>query len=289
MKKYILSLLLVVVAQCVITVSAQNVVLKSLPDSLSYYIGDTEGGFTVLNAQKSADSLQQVEAAKRAMNYVFSLPDDDMLYIKSLTRAIEMRSILADMMRNGIAVNPQLYLDAFNAALTSTDRDEAKMNERRLTTHALLDRAANEINRMRQAEREKTLAKNKADGAEFIAKAKKADKKIKTSESGLSYKCIKAGKGVAPKASDSVKVHYTGRLTDGKVFDSSVERGQPATFGVDKLIKGFTEGLLMMKPGAKYTFYIPSDLGYGDGGNEAIAPGSTLIFDVELLEVNPEK
>ena len=106
--------------------------------------------------------------------------------------------------------------------------------------------------------------------------------------SGLQYKVVKEGTGKKPLATDKVKVHYKGTLLDGTVFDSSYDRGEPITFPLNGVIKGWTEGLQLMSEGSKYILYIPSDLGYGDRGAGAqIKPGATLIFEVELLEVNP--
>ncbi|NTW25815.1 MAG: FKBP-type peptidyl-prolyl cis-trans isomerase, partial [Lentimicrobium sp.] len=103
--------------------------------------------------------------------------------------------------------------------------------------------------------------------------------------SGLQYKVIKEGEGENPKPEDVVEVHYTGTLTDGTVFDSSVERGEPIKFPLNGVIPGWTEGVQLMKPGAKYMFYIPSALGYGDKGAGPIPGGSVLIFEVELLSI----
>ena len=103
--------------------------------------------------------------------------------------------------------------------------------------------------------------------------------------SGLKYMVIKEGDGKSPTATDKVTVHYTGKLLDGTVFDSSVQRGEPATFPLNGVIAGWTEGLQLMKEGGKYIFYIPSDLGYGAQGGGPIPPYSDLIFEVELIKV----
>lgn len=126
---------------------------------------------------------------------------------------------------------------------------------------------------------------NKASGEAFLAENAKRPE-VKTTESGLQYEVINEGNGDKPAASDTVVVHYIGTLIDGTVFDSSVERGTPATFGVTQVIPGWVEALQLMQVGAKWRLYIPSDLAYGPrGAGGAIGPNSTLIFDVELLQI----
>jgi FKBP-type peptidyl-prolyl cis-trans isomerase len=130
-------------------------------------------------------------------------------------------------------------------------------------------------------------AKNEAAGKKFLDENKKKEG-WKTTASGLQYKVLKEGSGTAPKETDTVKVNYRGTTIDGTEFDSSYKRGQPATFPVNRVIKGWTEGLQLMKPGSKYQLAIPSNLAYGErGAGSDIGPNSTLLFDVELLEVLP--
>ena len=136
----------------------------------------------------------------------------------------------------------------------------------------------------KEEEAKKLAETNKAAGEKFLTE-NKAKEGIQTTASGLQYKVITAGNGAKPKATDTVKVHYAGRLLDGKEFDSSIKRGQPVEFPVNGVIPGWTEALQLMPVGSKWEIYIPSDLAYGEQGNQGIPPASTLIFEVELLEV----
>jgi FKBP-type peptidyl-prolyl cis-trans isomerase FkpA/FKBP-type peptidyl-prolyl cis-trans isomerase FklB len=162
------------------------------------------------------------------------------------------------------------------------------------------DALAGKESAVSQAELEKALAEmrdevtkktaeraagNKKTGEEFLAKNKTA-KDVKTTESGLQYIVEKEGTGASPKATEQVKVHYRGTLIDGTEFDSSYKRGEPAEFPVNGVIKGWSEALQKMKPGAKWKVFIPSDLAYGEQGMPpTIPPGSVLIFDIELLSI----
>ncbi|MCD8394999.1 MAG: FKBP-type peptidyl-prolyl cis-trans isomerase [Bacteroidales bacterium] len=138
-----------------------------------------------------------------------------------------------------------------------------------------------------EAEAAKMAEVNKKAGEEFLAEnGKRVD--VLTTPSGLQYEVITQGEGPKPTASDRVEVHYTGKLIDGTVFDSSVDRGVPATFGVTQVIPGWVEALQLMNEGSKWRLFIPSNLAYGpQGAPGAIPPNATLIFDVELLKVNP--
>ena len=136
-----------------------------------------------------------------------------------------------------------------------------------------------------QAERAEKGKAAREEGERYLAEnAKKPG--VVTLHSGLQYQVLREGNGRRPKATDKVKCHYEGFLVDGTLFDSSVQRGEPAVFGLQQVIAGWTEGLQLMQEGAKYRFFIPYLLAYGEGGaGAAIPPYATLVFDVELIEV----
>ena len=143
-----------------------------------------------------------------------------------------------------------------------------------------------ELEKKQRAAAEEQGAKNKAEGEAYLLEnGKRAE--VKTLPSGLQYEVITEGDGPMPEATDQVEVHYTGKLIDGTVFDSSVDRGVPATFGVTQVIPGWVEALQLMKVGSKWRLFIPSQLAYGPNGTPGgpIGPNATLIFDVELLKV----
>ncbi len=143
----------------------------------------------------------------------------------------------------------------------------------------------NRIQEVFKARMDKVAAKEKEAGKSFIENFVKSESATKT-ESGLAYKVIKEGTGATPSAEDIVEVHYHGTLTDGTVFDSSVERGKTISFPLNRVIKGWTEGLQTMKEGGKTKFVIPSDLAYGEAGAPPKIPGgATLVFEVELFKV----
>ena len=128
------------------------------------------------------------------------------------------------------------------------------------------------------------MEKARQASAEFL-KTNGEKEGVTTTESGLQYEVVEAGKGQKPTLADTVTVHYTGTLTDGTVFDSSVERGQPAVFPLANVIPGWQEGLQLMPEGSKYKLTIPSSLAYGDAGTGSIPPGAVLVFDVELISI----
>jgi FKBP-type peptidyl-prolyl cis-trans isomerase len=170
--------------------------------------------------------------------------------------------------------------DAAAGSKTRLTQDEAK---------AVLNEVQTEIQKQQQEKAQQAAAANKTEGEAFLA-ANKSKDGVVTLPSGLQYKILTAGTGPKPTASDSVKCNYKGTLIDGKEFDSSYKRGQPATFAVGQVIKGWTEALQLMPVGSKWQIFVPSSLGYGERGAGAeIGPGAALIFEVELLSIEEKK
>jgi FKBP-type peptidyl-prolyl cis-trans isomerase len=129
---------------------------------------------------------------------------------------------------------------------------------------------------------------NLAEGQKFLAE-NKAKEGVQTTASGLQYKVLTMGEGAKPAATDTVKVHYRGTLLDGTEFDSSYARNEPISFALNRVISGWTEGVQLMPIGSKFTFYIAPELAYGEGGGGPIPPNSTLVFEVELLDIESQK
>ncbi|MCX5830615.1 MAG: FKBP-type peptidyl-prolyl cis-trans isomerase [Deltaproteobacteria bacterium] len=182
--------------------------------------------------------------------------------------------------QQSIEIKPDIFLkgikDAFAGGKQLLSDDEIR------ETMVVLNKELAE----KKAEAMKKLAeKNKEDAVTFFAENKKKEG-VKTLASGLQYKIITEGKGKSPKATDTVTVHYRGTLIDGKEFDSSYRRGEPATFPVNGVISGWTEALQLMKVGSKWQLFLPSDLAYGEkGAGNLIGPNAALIFEVELISV----
>jgi FKBP-type peptidyl-prolyl cis-trans isomerase FklB len=173
-----------------------------------------------------------------------------------------------------------------NADILAAGIKDALANKPQLTPDQVKDVMAQFEKDVEQKQKE-LGEKNKTEGAKFLEENKKKPD-VKTTASGLQYKLIKDGTGAQPKATDMVTVNYRGTLIDGTEFDSSYKRGQPATFPVNGVIKGWTEALQLMKAGSKYQLFIPANLAYGERAmGPDIGPNSTLIFEVELQEVKP--
>ena len=185
---------------------------------------------------------------------------------------------LADMGAEGLNIDDfgQAIKDVLQGKKPQLDNREAQM----IVQEFFQEQEKKQ--RAAAAEKHKAL---KAEGEQYLAENAKKEGVV-TLPSGLQYQVLREGNGRKPKATDHVKCHYEGMLVDGTLFDSSIQRGEPATFPLNGVIAGWTEGLQLMQEGAKYRFFIPYHLGYGErGAGGSIPPFSALVFDVELLEV----
>jgi FKBP-type peptidyl-prolyl cis-trans isomerase FklB len=177
--------------------------------------------------------------------------------------------------------------DGFKGGKQILNEQEIKQTMTALQQKMMAKKQAEQMKQ--REERKKQGEANKEKGKKFLEE-NKAKQGIVTLESGLQYKILKKGTGASPKATDSVKCHYKGTTIDGKEFDSSYKRGQPATLALNRVIKGWTEGLQLMKEGGKWQFFIPSELAYGNrGAVPNIGPNEVLIFEVELLGIEKPK
>ena len=182
-----------------------------------------------------------------------------------------------NLSRQKVDINPDLLTAGIKDAIAGKPQ---------LTPDQVKDVMAQFEKDMEQKQKQAS-EKNKADGTKFLEENKKKQG-VKTTASGLQYKVVKDGTGAQPKPTDTVTVNYRGTLIDGTEFDSSYKRGQPATFPVNGVIKGWTEALQLMKVGSKYQVFIPSTLAYGERSvSPEIGPNAALVFDVELLDTKP--
>jgi len=178
----------------------------------------------------------------------------------------------------GLTLDKEIILKGISDKL----HDKSQMTEEEMIE--TLQAYDTEVKAAAEKKQAELAEKSKADAAAFLAENAKLEG-VTVTESGLQYSVITAAEGAKPAAEDTVSVHYVGTLVDGTEFDSSVKRGQPAKFPLNRVIPGWTEGVQLMSVGEKYKFVIPSDLAYGEQGAGSIPPGSTLIFEVELLDI----
>lgn len=206
---------------------------------------------------------------------------DSVSYAIGLNLANQMKVDAGEIDKNLFV---QGYLNGRDSANLLLKEEEIK----RIINTYFRKKQQERVKKMQEEQEKKALEQfgdYKKQNEQFLAE-NKTKAGVKTTDSGLQYIVLKEGSGVPPTATQRVKVHYHGTLPDGTVFDSSVKRGEPTEFGVNQVIKGWTEGLQLMKPGAKYKFFIPQELAYGaQQRGKDIKPFSALVFEVELLEV----
>ncbi len=232
---------------------------------------------TALAQETPAATTPQVPAAAAQSNPALPTQKDKVSY------AIGM-NIGTNLKRQSVDADPKLLErgleDALGGGKTLLSEDEAR---------ATLTEFQNDMRKKQQEKMQQAGEANKKEGDAFLA-ANKSKEGVVTLPSGLQYKIISAGAGPKPTASDSVVCNYRGTLIDGKEFDSSYKRGQPATFPVGGVIKGWTEALQLMPVGSKWQLFVPSSLAYGERGSGGdIGPNSTLIFEVELLSIQKDQ
>ncbi len=222
-------------------------------------------------AKSSAPSATAPQA-----NSPFTNPNDKFSYALGM-------NLGENLHRQSVPVSVDLVMQGLKDALaggkTLLTDDEAR---------AAMMEVQNQIRKQMQEKHEHEASANQKEGDAFLA-ANKSKEGVTTLPSGLQYKILTAGKGAKPAATDSVTVNYRGTLIDGKEFDSSYKRGQPATFPVNGVIKGWTEALQLMPAGSKWQLFVPATLAYGErGAGGDIGPNETLIFEVELLSIQPK-
>jgi FKBP-type peptidyl-prolyl cis-trans isomerase FklB len=219
-------------------------------------------GLTLLSGHASAAEVTDLEDEKQKLSYSIGY------------------QVGGDFRRQGLEIDPELVVKGVLDAQAGSEPLMTPQEMRQALTELRQQAAA-----AASQQREEQSAKNLAEGKAFLAE--NAEKEgVRTLPSGLQYQVLSEGEGDPPGATDNVTVHYRGTLIDGSEFDSSYGRGEPATFPLDRVIPGWTEGLQLMRPGAKYRLFVPSELAYGERGSGAkIGPHSTLVFEVELLSV----
>ncbi|WP_289735571.1 FKBP-type peptidyl-prolyl cis-trans isomerase [Paramuribaculum intestinale] len=270
---------------------------ETFSDSLAYYMGRSQGLMVADHFKNSMSADQKKkfdsDAFLRGFKQMIMTDTADADYLQGIYMGMNMAQHINYLAMDSINIDrATVYAEFAKAFKTDTINSTAMQME--VGQFQMLMNRAQDMLRERQmaaeaAKREAaagTAKENEAKGAAYIKEQIAADASIKTTESGLAYKVVKQGEGPMPKDNSTVKVHYTGKLIDGTVFDSSVDRGEPADFPVTQVIPGFSEGLKMMNKGSKYVLYIPASLGYGNNEAGSIPAGSTLVFEVEMIEVN---
>tara|TARA_R110002072_G_scaffold45422_5_gene126348 strand:+ start:28958 stop:29647 length:690 start_codon:yes stop_codon:yes gene_type:complete len=219
------------------------------------------GMASVMSFNASANAVKVLENDQEKVSYSFGL-------------------VLGKRMQNDL---PDLNVDVFMQGVKDAIQNEAPLLDDKEVAD-VLSKFQRDMQQQQMEKVQEISEKNQKIGQEFLAKNK--DKEgVVTLESGLQYKVLTEGKGPQPGSSDVVKVHYTGSLISGEVFDSSVERGEAVTFPLNGVIAGWTEALQLMPTGSKWQLFIPSELAYGTNGNRSIGPNETLLFDVELISI----
>lgn len=283
--KFIIAVLIVAAFTACNSNKAKLPTLKTQIDSLNYAFGLANGNgiknYYMAKDSANADSMK-IKIANLLKGIKEGMKGDAGTYTELEEIGKNIGTALKEQSEKGLMGDSTLKVDMdlikqglvnglYGSKLTMT-AEEAQMY------------VNSTMQRLQQAKMANQYGANKKAGEEFLA-ANKAKAGVITTASGLQYEVIKKGTGALPTDTTKVKVHYHGTLIDGTVFDSSVNRGEPATFGVNQVIKGWTEALKLMPVGSKYKLYIPQELAYGPADQGQIKPYSALIFEVELIAI----
>ena len=275
----LVALLALVVTSCS-DYKAKSVKLKSDLDSLNYAFGYVNGKILKdyhLSKDTTGDGIKSLmKGIKDGLNQKET--------VDSLKQAVDLGSMIGNQLRTNTDFYGDSTLTMDYKLLRQGMINGVAGSDAGMTADEARDYFNGTMEALQAKKMEAQYNDNKVAGQNFLAENAKKEGVI-TTAAGLQYEVIKKGNGPLPKDTDKVKVHYHGTLVDGTVFDSSVDRGQPAEFGVTQVIKGWVEGLQLMPVGSKYKFYIPQELAYGSQSQGQIKPFSTLIFEVELLEI----
>ncbi len=281
-----------------------EVEVKTTADSLSMYMGSIYGAEFKTMCDSTADRNEIVKGVEIGlttpldslqtigmdlMNKVEKATGDEQTKLRSRLGGMSFAaqylvgSVEGFKHQLKVELNKKIILEYFIKSFTAKEDVDTRDMEKAF--EEIMQRIAPQAQQQQQPQYDKKEAEaNAKAGAEFIEKEMKADKSLKKTASGLVYKVIKEGKGAKPTMNQTAMVKYEGRHIDGSVFDNG--QGQVQEFPLQRVVKGFSEGLTLMSPGAKYRFYIPGDLGYGpNGAGGMIGPNETLVFDVELVGV----
>lgn len=290
MKRYITTLILAV-ATAVCSMAATPV---TTADSLAYYIGRTQGNALLKSTQMmpAANRPAYKKDFIRAFRAVLTADTAATGYIDGLNVGCAALREIMNMQKSGIPVNREMLADELAAALLADSVDDAANQELNNALQSMLVPLQQQA-RARRSEAEKRAQeqwveraqRNLAAGREFMERLKATDKDVVVTPSGLAYKLIAGGTGRNATSDDTVELKYTGKLIDGTVFDSS--NGNTVKFSPRQVIAGFGEGLKLMNKGAHYILYIPSELAYDANGPDVIGPNATLVFDVEVTDIQP--
>ncbi len=295
MKKLILACGIAAVAMSMASCSGSGSKPTNFADSVSYYVGTDMGVYCCKTIAAMPEDMKAKFDKKAFVDGVSVILKSDTAkssYLDGVQMGMNVLNTIMRMKEAGVDIDIDMLLTQMSKYTMMDSVPAAEADSLTAITQSInyqIQDMMMKAQQKKQMERIQALEEqgkvNEAAGAEYMEGVKEADKDVKTTESGLSYKVVEQGTGAMPTDKDRVKVKYTGRLIDGTVFDDS--KGETREFSVMGVVAGFKEGLKLMNKGSKYTLYIPANLGYGAQAPENIGPGQTLVYDGGRGEIIP--